>query len=100
MRFVLKNYFAFCILIGMAGCHLKTNESKESDDLDTDGMEEAMRQEFIMTRDPKLNTIPRERLEIAKQYARSVSNGPFRTMALAWQERGPSNIGGRTRTIM
>jgi len=68
------------------------------------GLELAMQQEFRMTRDPLLNYIPRERLEQARSYMESIEGqGGFMTerlTALAWQERGPSNVGGRTRTIM
>lgn len=70
---------------------------------ESDGMERAMWQEYRMTRDPRLNIIPRERLEAAKAYMESMpGNGGIagRFTALAWQERGPSNIGGRTRAIL
>lgn len=69
-----------------------------------DGLELAMRQEFRMTRDPQLNYIPRERLEDAKAYMERISlpagGNTARLTALSWQERGPVNVGGRTRTIM
>ena len=44
MKFVLINCLALCVLISLSACNMKTNE--ESDDLDMDGMEQAMRQEF------------------------------------------------------
>lgn len=95
MKLTLKT----CVLISLAflffGCssRLKTN-----DDLETDGMDEAMRLEFLMTHDPATNTIPRERLAAARQIANALSN--TRVTALSWQERGPNNIGGRTRAIL
>lgn len=70
---------------------------------ESDGMEQAMRQEFRMTRDPRLNTIPRERLIAARDYMENMGgtgNIAGRFTALTWQERGPSNVGGRTRSIM
>jgi hypothetical protein len=69
----------------------------------SDGLENAMLQEFRMTRDPQLNLIPRERLHEAKNYMeRIIVPGGLtgRLTALAWQERGPNNVGGRTRTIL
>ncbi len=69
-----------------------------------DGLELAMRQEFRMTRDPLLNIIPRERMTIARSYMENIAGQggglTDRLTALTWQERGPSNVGGRTRTIM
>lgn len=69
----------------------------------SDGLEQAMLQEFRMTRDPQLHLIPRERLYEAKAYMERIYVSGGRTgrlTALAWQERGPNNVGGRTRTIL
>ncbi|MEM6699067.1 MAG: sialidase family protein, partial [Bacteroidota bacterium] len=55
--------------------------------------------EFEQTRDLKTNTIPSERLFAAKEFAdqkrrqKSVAN-------IQWEERGPNNVGGRTRTLL
>jgi hypothetical protein len=68
------------------------------EDLETDGADRAMHQEFLMTRDPALNTVPKERLLTAIDYMNSQRT--TQPTALAWQERGPNNIGGRTRAIM
>ncbi|MDZ4809026.1 MAG: T9SS type A sorting domain-containing protein [Bacteroidota bacterium] len=67
-----------------------------------DGMEQAMQQEFQMTRDPALNIIPNERMVAARSYMQSLDRNNIiaRTTALSWQERGPNNVGGRTRAIM
>lgn len=69
-----------------------------------DGLEKAMLQEFRMTRDPQLNTVPRERLIDAKAYMERlvpVGGGlTSRLTALGWTERGPNNVAGRTRAIM
>ncbi len=66
---------------------------------ESDGMEQAMRQEFRMTRDPQLNVIPAERLVAARAYMENlIANG--RINVLGWQERGPVNVGGRTRAIL
>lgn len=68
-----------------------------------DGLEQAMLQEFKMTRDPQLGYIPRERLGNARIYMetlRGQGGSTERLTALGWVERGPDNIGGRTRTIM
>jgi hypothetical protein len=66
-----------------------------------DDMQAAMELEFLKTQDPALHTIPRERLAIAvQQVAASANTHQLRTSALSWSERGPSNIGGRTRAVL
>ena len=70
-------------------------------------MDLAMKHEFEITKEVSSNTVPRERLIIAKQYAMQTLNPPkYGNMTqaaipgIAWTERGPNNIGGRTRTIL
>src|SRR5437868_2479419 len=64
-----------------------------------DGAQQAVQQDFMMTRDPQLNYVPAERLVAAKAYMQSLQ-AIGRINALAWTERGPNNIGGRTRAIL
>ncbi len=65
-----------------------------------DRMDLAMEQEFEMTKDPKLGIIPKERLIEAYHYAQSISNIQSPLTGVNWTERGPDNVGGRTRAIM
>jgi hypothetical protein len=86
------------VLVALAGCHLKKETALEKEQ---DGMEQAMKQEIMMTKDPALNTVPIERLLTAKQYAASFTNSfAARVNDINWQERGPNNIGGRTRALV
>src|SRR5262249_34173239 len=66
--------------------------------------------DFMMLRDPETNAIPRDirRREsllarsLPARAARVVRNGPNReisTQTLVWTERGPNNVGGRTRAF-
>ena len=60
-------------------------------------------QEFLMTRDPATNTIPRERL--LKAYAKAQDKRAEmaqkdNAIPVYWQERGPNNVGGRTRALL
>jgi hypothetical protein len=66
--------------------------------------------EFLMLRDPRTGQIPRDirarELRFARtlpvQAARTFRNGPYgavQSQALVWTERGPSNVGGRTRAF-
>ena len=71
-----------------------------------DRIDLAMEQEFELTKDPALNRVPRERLIAAESYRRMLieKKAASRTTAavagLTWQERGPNNIGGRTRALL
>ncbi len=66
----------------------------------------AMEQEWEMTHDPKTGEIPRERLYAAYKYMKEVEarNATEKTTAaipnIIWEERGPTNQGGRTRALM
>jgi hypothetical protein len=76
----------------------KGHSSDPEEKLEMDGMEKAIRQQVLMTRDPALNRVPTERLLDAMRF---MSNARTTQISnLAWTERGPNNIGGRSRTIM
>lgn len=81
-------------------------EEEESSLSLKDRMDLAMQQEFEFTKDPATNTVPKERLLAAQNYMKSLqiqASGSKLAGAIAgvnWQERGPNNCGGRTRTIM
>ena len=65
--------------------------------------------EFAMLRDPRANAIPRDILRREANFARGlpIRGGPSRSeldratraQTLVWTERGPNNVGGRTRTF-
>lgn len=60
-------------------------------------------QEFLMTHDPATNTIPRERLLKAQKIAEQKrAEMVLRDDAIPiyWNERGPNNVGGRTRGLL
>jgi hypothetical protein len=85
--------------------HHSLSRNVEEETEREDGMQRALFQEFLMTRDPALNEIPAERIIEAKKRMEQieVSNRNLRTAQTAtvsWQERGPNNIGGRTRAIL
>ena len=71
-----------------------------------DGILEMIRQENARTKDLKLGYPPTERLIAAKRYADQLraEAANKRVMApipnMTWQERGPNNVGGRTRSIL
>jgi hypothetical protein len=96
---LLRISFAIAIAISVYSC--TTNSGETEGEMETDGMEQAKLQEFIMTRDPQLNTVPTERILVAQQKMNSLlAARGMNIQALTWQERGPNNVGGRTRAIM
>ncbi len=65
-------------------------------------LEARAKQEFLMAVDPRLGYVPTERLTEGEERARQIMgslgpNNPSVISALTWAERGPNNVGGRTR---
>lgn len=99
MRLTLKTCLALGIITTLWSCAGGGSSPGGDRKFETDGMELAMRQEFLMTRDLRLNDVPKERLDGARETLRRMAQ-TARMQALTWQERGPNNIGGRTRAII
>ena len=75
------------------------NDNKIDDGVKgSDHPDEAFMQDFIMTMDPKTKRIPHEALFEAIRAA-EISR-QTEDLTIDWEERGPKNIGGRTRAIM
>ena len=75
------------------------------------GIEEAIKLEFERTKNPLTGTVPidgrakaiENTIKLQKEFFGNNSNATFRTSDLSkarWLERGPGNIGGRTRAIL
>lgn len=100
----LRSLFVLFILsLLLASCHSYVGdggEMFENEENEQDGMEQAMRQEFLMTKDPNLQRIPNERLMAAKDYIKQHNVLSRSAAGMSWTERGPNNIGGRTRAIL
>ncbi len=71
-----------------------------------DEMDKALMQEIEKTKDPASGDVPVERLlmaeEIQQQKFAQQASGPANgaVPAVSWAERGPNNIGGRTRALI
>ncbi|HRO42812.1 MAG TPA: hypothetical protein PL009_08250, partial [Flavipsychrobacter sp.] len=93
--FIAVGYVVFAYSSGS-----KNKEAKKDKPL------EALAHEFEKTRDPNLNIVPRERLSAALQYyeAQERMSATMKTTSgfssLTWAERGPNNVGGRTRAVL
>ncbi len=84
----------------------KMKEEEEEEDKRS-RIDKAMELEFEKTKDPALNEVPRRRLmqayRIAEQRRKEMATrGPIggSSSAIVWEERGPSNVAGRTRALM
>jgi PKD repeat protein len=58
----------------------------------------AAEHDFLMTVDPALRIVPKERLFLADEQAKSISMNAA-IAGINWTERGPANVGGRTRAM-
>ena len=91
--------FAAFILL-FAGCknhHIIIEEGKEDPAFT---IQEEFLQEFEKTKDPSTNTVPRDRLLAAQEMAKQRITNLGAVAGISWQERGPGNVGGRTRAIL
>lgn len=79
--------------------HSETRNNEENKIPKLARIEGKFEHEFQITKDPKLGTVPRQRLlEAGKQMAALLASKDG-TIELEWEERGPSQIAGRTRAI-
>ncbi len=81
--------------------HLEINEENEED-----GMDKAMELEFEKTKDIRLGYVPTQRLLLAREKQKekftrqnNIAISATAVPGITWAERGPNNIGGRTRAI-
>ncbi|UOQ66022.1 T9SS type A sorting domain-containing protein [Hymenobacter volaticus] len=83
-------------------------EEEEEEDRDREDRPDlAIEQEVALTMDPATGTVPRERLVLAQKYAqrllaeRANQRPTSGSLTLTqWAERGPANVGGRTRALL
>src|SRR4029079_8523771 len=97
MCYLRNTIFVLTVLsLCSTGCMLKKTETKienEEKFSERDQMEKAMEQEFLMTVDPALGYIPKERLTTALNYERRLMAARGSDLnAITWAERGPNNI--------
>jgi photosystem II stability/assembly factor-like uncharacterized protein len=105
MKAVLKAGAALAVCAGLFVAAPLVREYREelreqqNEKLEQDGTELAMHQKFMMTRDLALNEVPTGRL-LQAQLQRQALIASGRTAALNWAERGPQEVGGRTRAVI
>ena len=72
----------------------------ETEAAKTDRPDLAFEQDFRITMDPVLKRPATERLIIAREMIAMQQRNKQTLMAPIWEERGPKNVGGRTRTVV
>ena len=91
-----------CLFIGALLILPRSERSKEQVYVKPSKMariDQAMQEEFLKTVDLSTRTVPRERLKAARDYVKSLNPNAL-PLPLTWEERGPDNVGGRTRAIL
>ena len=93
---------AFFILFISCNHKIENESAEENEDLDNPAftIQEEFQQEFNKTKDPATNTVPRERLLVANEQVKQFYSKDVAIKGVNWVERGPSNVGGRTRAIL
>ena len=78
---------------------LKVAPPRQGEDEDQPELRE--KHEMLITMDPKTKRVPYEQLENARKDIQvKLNSQQFDLSATTWAERGPNNIGGRTRAIL
>lgn len=78
----------------------ETAESEAEGENKMESLREGLLQEIKKTKDPVTGTVPRERLLVAKQQVDEYFTTERAAPGIQWVERGPNNIGGRTRALI
>lgn len=96
--FVLISLFLLTFVLTKPISH-QLGEEEEKDRPD-----EAIRQEIARTKDLALGYVPKERLvaayEETERIRKELKDKRAAIPGVFWEERGPSNVGGRTRTVI
>jgi hypothetical protein len=85
----------------------REREREGGEEAETDGPAELLGMEREITMDPETGRVPTERLYAAMDYYTKQQKGRANykstsgvLSAISWQERGASNVGGRTRALI
>ena len=110
----LISALVLCLLLMLSSCsepakenHKKKYDMEEEEEGGDrrDHMEQAEAFEFERTKDPRLGYVPRQHLLQAFQQVKTARPNINQRVdgaitGVMWNERGPNNVGGRTRSIL
>ena len=106
---VLTYRLGLLVLIGLligTTVFLSNSEKPEKEGEELSKMariDQAFELEFLKTRNPVNGEVPRENLMQIRSYVQNLANNPGLqaiSPELSWEERGPDNVGGRTRAVL
>jgi len=75
------------------------SSNNQTDKKQKDHPDLALLHEIRMTKDPSLGYVPNDRKTVAYKYTKELLSGKAAIPGVFWTERGPDNIGGRTRAL-
>lgn len=92
-------------LVGLLYTIVSCTTAPVSDELGTplskkDRIDLAIAHEVEMTKDPSTGEVPRERLLKSYTIMEKKQQSMKENYSISWEERGPDNVGGRTRAII
>ncbi len=99
-------YLLVVLLYGLYACKTLPTETRvrhtheKEDKMRPDRPDLALLQDIARTKDPALDRVPYERRIVAFEYTRKKIREKAAIANVNWTERGPNNIGGRTRALM
>lgn len=96
-------FTALCLFAVSLMAPAQRKAPKKKKEAEQDGMLLAMKQEIELTKDPRLGIVPKERMLAARavQQQRFAQQSLMRAVpGIQWEERGPNNVGGRTRALI
>lgn len=106
----MKYLYALIFVISIFGCSINKQTQKHAKKIivnnpklnKADRMDLAMELEFMKTRNIETNIVPREKLWEAQSYQKQLFKKQYKAAisGISWKERGPNNVGGRTRAIL
>lgn len=85
---------------GITVVEIKGNQEPSKKLSKYDRTDLAIQQEFNKTKNPSTGKVEREKLLLAYKLAQKTQNNKATIPNTNWVERGPNNVGGRTRTIL
>lgn len=97
-----NTFWAICLLLTLGACHRSNEFEKIPKNARVDLSGE---QERLMTMDPLLNDVPKDRLyrgvkQMKQQIVLAKDGLQDGVAAIEWKERGPDHVAGRTRAIL
>ncbi len=103
MRTTLHKYLFLIFILSLSACSLMVNKSKSKDhkENETDMPDMMMKWEYERVKNPVTGEVPTQNLvTVYEKYISEQTDLQAPVAGIEWIERGPNNVGGRTRAII